>query len=92
MTGDTWRPMAEPTLTWKQYEMGTSALIDILLTYGTDQCIYVLKEIIDLYRRLNGSVFVYVSWMLVRHLTGSITELCLSNWVQGAFQDTYCEY
>ena len=26
--------------------------------HGTDQCIYVLKEIIDLYRRLNGSVFV----------------------------------
>ena len=25
---------------------------------GTDQCIYVLKEIIDLYRKLNGSVFV----------------------------------
>ena len=25
---------------------------------GTDQCVYVLKEIIDLYRRLNGSVFV----------------------------------
>ena len=37
--------------------------------HGIDQCIYVLKEIIDLYRRLNGSVF-YVSWMLVRHLTG----------------------
>ena len=36
--------------------------------HGTDQCIYVLKEIIDLYRRLNGSVF-HVSWMLVRHLT-----------------------
>ena len=32
MTGDTWRPMAEPTLTWKQYEMGRSALIDLLLT------------------------------------------------------------
>ena len=26
--------------------------------HGTDQSIYVLKEIIDLYRRLNGSVFV----------------------------------
>ena len=26
--------------------------------HGTDQCIYVLKEIIDLYRTLNGSVFV----------------------------------
>ena len=26
--------------------------------HGTDQCICVLKEIIDLYRRLNGSVFV----------------------------------
>ena len=26
--------------------------------HGTDQCIYFLKEIIDLYRRLNGSVFV----------------------------------
>ena len=26
--------------------------------HGTDQCIYVLKEIIDLYRKLNGSVFV----------------------------------
>ena len=24
----------------------------------TDQCIYVLKEVIDLYRSLNGSVFV----------------------------------
>ena len=59
--------------------------------HGTDQCIYVLKEIIDLYRRLMA-VSLYVSWMLVRHLTGSITELFLSNWVQGAFQDTYCEY
>ena len=26
--------------------------------HGTDQCIYVLKEIIDLYRTLNGSAFV----------------------------------
>ena len=26
--------------------------------HGTDQCIYVLKEVIDLYRSLNGSVFV----------------------------------
>ena len=26
--------------------------------YDTDQCIYVLKEIIDLYRIINGSVFV----------------------------------
>ena len=26
--------------------------------HGTDQCIYVLKEIFNLYRRLNGSVFV----------------------------------
>ena len=26
--------------------------------HGTDQCIYVIKEIIDLYRRLNGRVFV----------------------------------
>ena len=26
--------------------------------HGTDQCIYVLKEIIDFYRKLNGSVFV----------------------------------
>ena len=26
--------------------------------HGTDQCIYVIKEIIDLYRKLNGSVFV----------------------------------
>ena len=26
--------------------------------HSTDQCIYVLKEIIDLYRKLNGSVFV----------------------------------
>ena len=26
--------------------------------HGTDKCIYVLKEIIDLYRKLNGSVFV----------------------------------
>ena len=26
--------------------------------HGTYHCIYVLKEIIDLYRRLNGSVFV----------------------------------
>ena len=33
MTGDIWRPMAEPTLTWKQYEMGTSALIYILLPW-----------------------------------------------------------
>ena len=26
--------------------------------HGTDQCIYVIKEIIDLYTKLNGSVFV----------------------------------
>ena len=26
--------------------------------HGTGQCIYVIKEIIDLYRRLNESVFV----------------------------------
>ena len=26
--------------------------------HGTDQCKYVLKEVIDLYRSLNGSVFV----------------------------------
>ena len=26
--------------------------------HGTDQCIYVLTEVIDLYRSLNGSVFV----------------------------------
>ena len=26
--------------------------------HGTDQCIYVIKEIIDLYRRLNESVFI----------------------------------
>ena len=26
--------------------------------HRTDQCIYVLKEVIDLYRSLNGSVFV----------------------------------
>ena len=31
MTGDTWRPMAELALTWKGYEMGRSALIDLLL-------------------------------------------------------------
>ena len=31
MTGDTWRPMA---LTWKGYEMGRSALIDLLLVYN----------------------------------------------------------
>ncbi|KAK2180497.1 hypothetical protein NP493_440g01028 [Ridgeia piscesae] len=29
--------------------------------HGTDQCIYVLKEIIDLYRTLNDSVFVCFS-------------------------------
>ena len=27
--------------------------------HGTDQCICVLKEIIDLYRTLNGSVFAF---------------------------------
>ncbi|KAK2171500.1 hypothetical protein NP493_1059g00016 [Ridgeia piscesae] len=26
--------------------------------HGTDQCIYVLEELFDLYRTLNGSVFV----------------------------------
>ena len=33
--------------------------------HGTNQCIYVLKEVIDLYRSLIGSVFL----MPVRHLT-----------------------
>ena len=37
--------------------------------HGTDQCIYVLKEIIDMYRKLNGSVFVCFLEP-VRHLTG----------------------
>ena len=27
------------------------------MNHGTDQCIYVLKEIIDAYRVMNGSVF-----------------------------------
>ena len=60
--------------------------------HGTDQCIYVLKEIIDLYRKLNGTVFVCFldaskAFDRVNHKT-----LFLSKWVQGAFQDTYCEY
>ena len=59
--------------------------------HGTDQCIYVLWKSLTCIEDLMA-VSLYVSWMLVRHLTGSITELCLSNWVQGAFQDTYCEY
>ena len=37
--------------------------------HGTDQCIYDLKEIIDLYRKLMA-VSLYVSWMPVRHLPG----------------------
>ena len=36
--------------------------------HGTDQCIYVIKEIIDLYTKM--AVFLYVSWLPVRHLTG----------------------
>ena len=32
MTDDTWRPMAEPTLTWKQYEMWIPALVELLLS------------------------------------------------------------
>ena len=57
--------------------------------HGTDQCIYVPKEIIDLYR--SGIVFVCFldankAFDRVNHRT------CSSNWVQGAFQDTYCEY
>ena len=35
--------------------------------HGTDQCIYVLKEVIDLYRSLNRSIFECL--MPVRHLT-----------------------
>ena len=35
--------------------------------HGTNQCIYVLKEVIDLYRSLIGRVFVFL--MPVRHLT-----------------------
>ena len=31
--------------------------------HGTDKCSYVLKEIIDLYRRLNGSV--YDGWCIL---------------------------
>ena len=48
MTGDTWRPMAEPTLTWKQYEMGRSALIDLLLTIS-------LKKTEVIYKRKPGA-------------------------------------
>ena len=59
--------------------------------HGTDQCIYVLKEIIDLYRKLNGSVFVCFldaskAFDRVNHTT------LFKQFVQGAFQDTYCEY
>ncbi|KAK2192979.1 hypothetical protein NP493_19g09025 [Ridgeia piscesae] len=36
--------------------------------HGTDQCIYVLKEIIDLYRTLNG-VYLYVFLMPVKPST-----------------------
>ena len=37
--------------------------------HGTDQCMCVLKEIIDLYRTLNGSVF-YVFLMPAKPSTG----------------------
>ena len=45
--------------------------------HGTDQCIYVLKEIIDLYRRLNGimAVSLYVSWMLLKLKCGQYPEI-----------------
>ena len=59
--------------------------------HGTDQCIYVLKEIIYFYRKRNGSIcvcFVDVSKAFDRVNPTTL----LSNWVQGAFQDTYCEY
>ena len=59
--------------------------------HGTDQCIYVLKEIIDLYRKLNGSGFVCFldaskAFDRVNHTT-LFKELGAR-----AFQDTYCEY
>ena len=44
--------------------------------HSTDQCIYVMKEIIDTYRALNGSMFVCC---LVKHLIGRITLFCLTH-------------
>ena len=63
---DNYRPIALASLVSKVVEI--IILHRYLLTnpnqfgfkkkLGTDQCIYVLKEIIDMYRVLNGSVFI----------------------------------
>ena len=54
--------------------------------HDTEQCIYVLKEIIDLYR---GSVFV--CFLDASKAFDRVNHTTLCNWEQGAFQDTYCE-
>ena len=51
MTGDTWRPMAEPTLTWKQYEMGRSALIVLILL-----CIFTTNMLLLTFECSAGAV------------------------------------
>ena len=66
---DNYRPIALASVFSKTIEVIILGRIEIFLDtnpnqfgfkkkHGTDQCIYVLKEIIDLYRTLNGSVFV----------------------------------
>ena len=66
---DNYRPIALASVFSKLIEMVILDRIEIYMDtnpnqfgfkkkHGTDQCIYVLKEVTDLYRSLNGSVFV----------------------------------
>ena len=66
---DNYRPIALASVFSKIIEVIILGRIEIFLDtnpnefgfkkkHGTDQCIYVLKEIIDLYRTMHGSVFV----------------------------------
>ena len=68
MSKDNYRPIALASIVSKVTEkILLNRMYEFLSTchnqfgfkkkHGTDQCIYVLKEIIDAYRVLNGSVF-----------------------------------
>ena len=68
MSKDNYRPIALASIVSKVTELIILNRISLFLEtchnqfgfkkkHGTDQCIYALKEVIDLYKMLNGSVF-----------------------------------
>ena len=62
-------------------------------THSTDQCMNVIKEIIDLHGRLNGSVFVcFLDASKTFDRVNPRTLFKQSGARGGGFHDTYCEY